>query len=50
MGGVVEGIALDIEHASAAPIIGATGDTPAPSASVAAIGHDIKAAAVLDAA
>jgi hypothetical protein len=50
MGGVVEGIALEMEHARAAPIIGGIADTPAPIAKVAAIGQDIRAAAVLLAA
>ena len=49
MGGVVEGIAVDMEHARPAAIIGGIGLTPAPIAMVAAIGHVITADAVLDA-
>jgi len=50
IGGVVEGIELDIEHASAAASIGGIGFRPAPIASVAARGQTITADAVLDAA
>ena len=50
IGGVVEGIELDIEHANAAASIGGIGFRPAPIASVAAKGQTITADAVLDAA
>jgi hypothetical protein len=49
MGGVVDGIALEIEHARPAAIIGGIGLTPAPIAKVAAIGQVITADAVLEA-
>ena len=49
IGGVVEGIALGMEHPSAAAIIGGIGFNPAPIARVAAIGQVITAEAVLDA-
>jgi hypothetical protein len=39
IGGVVEGIELDIEHANAAASIGGIGFSPAPIASVAAKGQ-----------
>ena len=50
IGGVVEGIALDIEQASAAAIMGGIGSTPDPIARVAAMGQAITAEAVLEAA
>jgi hypothetical protein len=52
IGGVVEGIALDIEQARPAPMIGGTTEAPDPEARAidAAIGHAISAAAVFDAA
>ena len=49
IGGVVEGIALGIEHPRAAAIIGGTGFNPAPIARVAAIGQVMTAEVVLDA-
>src|SRR3990170_4678855 len=50
MGGVVDGIALEIEQASAAATMGPTGLTPAPMARLTAIGVEIRAAAVFEAA
>lgn len=49
IGGVVDGSALEIEHASAVAITGIIGFIPALLASVTAIGHAIHADAVLDA-
>jgi hypothetical protein len=43
IGGVVEGIALEIEQASPAAITGGMGLTPAPIAKAAAIGQVITA-------
>ena len=48
MDGVVDGIALEIEHARPAAIIGGIGLTPEPIAKAAAIGQVIAAAAVLE--
>ncbi len=50
MGGVVEGMAFEIEHTRPAAITGGIGLTPAPIAKVAAIGQVITADAVLEAA
>jgi hypothetical protein len=50
MDGDVDGIALEIEHARQAAVIGGIGLTPEPTAKAAAIGHVITAAAVLEAA
>jgi hypothetical protein len=50
MGGVVDGIALEIEQARAAAIMGGMGLMPDPIARVAAMGHAITADAVLEAA
>ena len=50
IGGVVDGIALEIEHARPAAITGGRGLTPAPIARAAAIGQVITADAVLEAA
>mgnify|MGYP003288650465 CR=1 FL=1 len=50
IGGVVDGIALETEHARPAAIIGGIGLTPEPIAKAAAIGQVITAAAVLEAA
>jgi hypothetical protein len=48
IGGVVEGMALDIDAAKPAAIIGGIGLKPAPIAREAARGHIITAEAVLD--
>ena len=50
IGGVVDGIALEIEHANPAASTGGIGLTPTPIARAAAMGHVITAEAVLDAA
>lgn len=50
IGGVVDGMALDIEAAKAAAIMGGMGLNPAPTARDAATGHIITAEAVLEAA
>jgi hypothetical protein len=50
IGGVVEGIALDIDAPRPAAIIGGIGLNSAPIARDAAIGHAITAEAVFDAA
>jgi hypothetical protein len=50
IGGVVEGIALETEHARPAAKIGGIGLTPAPIAKAAAIEQVITADAVLEAA
>ena len=49
IGGVVEGIALGMEHPRAAAIMGGIGFNPAPIARVAAMGQVMTAEAVLDA-
>ena len=46
MDGVVDGIALEIEHARPAAIIGGIGLTPEPIAKAAAIGQVINAAVI----
>jgi hypothetical protein len=48
--GVVEGMALDIDAARPAAIIGGIGLNPAPAARDPAMGHIMTAEAVLDAA
>ena len=50
IGGVVEGMELDMEHANPQTNIGGMGSKPAPIASVAPRGQTITADAVLDAA
>lgn len=50
IGGVVEGMALDIDAARPAAIIGGIGLNPAPAARDPAMGHIITAEAVLDTA
>lgn len=49
IGGVDEGIALDMDAARPAAIIGGMGLNPAPTANEAAMGHMITAEAVFDA-